>query len=171
MRSKKTKYVALSGLLFALAIILSFIESAVTPLLGLPPGVKIGLANIVVMYALFFMGRPWTFTLVFLKSLFVLLTRGVMAGALSLAGGLLSLGVMLVLTLGKKKPSYFILSVCGAVAHNIGQLLMINVLLTHSVYTFYYLPVLLLSGLLMGTLTSASLTALIPALTKIDFKN
>ena len=50
MRSKKAHEVALSGLLFALAIVLSMAESAITPLLGLAPGVKIGLANIVVRY-------------------------------------------------------------------------------------------------------------------------
>lgn len=57
MRNNKTRQVALSGLLFALAMALSFMESAITPLLGLIPGVKIGLANIVVMYALF----SWAF--------------------------------------------------------------------------------------------------------------
>ena len=56
MRNKKAHEVALSGLLFALAIVLSMAESAITPLLGLAPGVKIGLANIVVMYAVFFSG-------------------------------------------------------------------------------------------------------------------
>ena len=52
---EKTRHIALSGLLFALAMALSFIEgSLVIP--GLLPGMKLGLANIVVMYALFFMG-------------------------------------------------------------------------------------------------------------------
>ena len=57
MRSnyEKTKQVALSGLLFALAMALSFIEGSIT-FPGLLPGMKLGLANIVVMYALFFMG-------------------------------------------------------------------------------------------------------------------
>lgn len=149
---KRRCRVALMGLLFALSVVLSFLEGTLTPLLGLPPGVKLGLANVVVMYALFFLGRGSAFTLVLLKSFFVLLTRGAMAGALSLGGGLLSLGVMAVLCLFRSRPSVFILSVCGAITHNFGQLLVINLLMTQSVYTLYYAPVLLLSGLGMGAL-------------------
>ena len=52
---QKTRYIALSGLLFALAMALSFIEGTLV-IPGLLPGMKLGLANIVVMYALFFMG-------------------------------------------------------------------------------------------------------------------
>ena len=53
-RREQTRRVALLGMLFALAMVLSWLEGLVTPLLGLPPGVKPGLANIVVMYALLF---------------------------------------------------------------------------------------------------------------------
>ena len=86
MRSSqnKTRRIALSGLLFALTMALSFAESAIAPMLGLMPGVKIGLANIVVMYALFFMGAKQALSLALLKSFFVMLTRGVVAGFLSL---------------------------------------------------------------------------------------
>ena len=57
LRNEKTRRVALMGLLFALSVVLSFLEGTLTPLLGLPPGVKLGLANVVVMYALFFLGQ------------------------------------------------------------------------------------------------------------------
>ena len=169
MHNTKTRQIALMGLLFALAMVLSFLESMLTPLLGLPPGVKLGLANVVVMYALFFLGKPSALTLVLLKSAFALLTRGAMAGALSLGGGCASLAVMAVLCCFKSRPTYFILSVCGAVAHNFGQLLMVNLLLTRSVYTLYYAPVLLLSGLIMGAVTAISLKALLPALARMGF--
>ena len=76
--------VALGGLLFALAIALSMLESTITPLLGLMPGVKLGLANIVVMYALFFMGARQALYLDLLKALFVFLVSGWTAGFLSL---------------------------------------------------------------------------------------
>ena len=55
MRSQKSREVAWTGMLFALAIALSFLESAITPLLGLMPAMKLGLSNIVVMYALLFL--------------------------------------------------------------------------------------------------------------------
>ena len=84
---------ALSGLLFALAMALSFIEGTLV-IPGLAPGMKLGLANIVVMYALFFMGARQALYLDLLKALFVFLVSGWTAGFLSLCGGLLSLLVM-----------------------------------------------------------------------------
>jgi heptaprenyl diphosphate synthase len=66
-----------------------------------------------------------------------------------------------------KNASWYILSVSGALAHNFGQLLMINLLFTQSVYTVYYAPVLLVSGLVMGSITSVSLRAVMPALEKL----
>ena len=167
MKRGKAKHVALLGMLFALAMVLSVLEGLVTPLLGLPPGVKPGLSNIVVMYALFFLGGANALTLAVLKAFFAALTRGAMAGALSLAGGLASLAVMLALRLLWRDSSWFILSVSGAVAHNFGQLMIIRLLLTQSVYTLYYAPVLLLSGLVMGAVTSVSLRALLPALERL----
>ena len=65
---EKTRHIALSGLLFALAMALSFIEGTLT-IPGLMPGMKLGLANIVVMYALFFMGPRQALVLDVLLSL------------------------------------------------------------------------------------------------------
>ncbi|MEG0769754.1 MAG: Gx transporter family protein [Ruthenibacterium sp.] len=169
MRSSATKRVALIGMLFALAMVLSFAESALTGALGLPPGVKLGLANVVVMYALLCLGVRDALLLVLLKGLFGLLTRGAVAGALSVTGGLLSLLVLWLLCLLGQKKEYFILSVSAAVAHNAGQLLMLK-LLMKSRYTLYYAPVLLISGLGMGTLTALSLKAVLPALEKLGLK-
>ena len=84
-------------MLFALAIALSYLESLVSPLLGLMPAIKLGLSNIVVMYALLFLRTRTALLLVVLKALFAFLTRGATAGFLSLCGGALSLAVMLVL--------------------------------------------------------------------------
>ena len=90
MRSTKAREVAWTGMLFALAIALSFLESAITPLLGLMPAMKLGLSNLVVMYALLFLNTRTAAELVLLKALFALLTRGPTAGFLSLCGGVLS---------------------------------------------------------------------------------
>ena len=96
---EKTRRIALSGLLFALAMALSFIEGTLT-IPGLLPGMKLGLANIVVMYALFFMGPRQALVLDVLKALFVFLVSGFTAGFLSLCGGLLSLLLVLGLVMG-----------------------------------------------------------------------
>ena len=165
---EKTRRIALSGLLFALAMALSFMEGTLT-IPGLLPGMKLGLANIVVMYALFFMGPRQALVLDVLKALFVFLVSGFTAGFLSLCGGLLSLLVMWVLYYKLPfQPTWFILSVCGALAHNIGQLLGAGLILS-SAMSLYYAPVMLVLGLIMGALTSLTLKAILPALGRLGY--
>ena len=165
---KKTHEIALSGLLFALATALSFIEGTLV-IPGLMPGMKLGLANIVVMYALFFMGAKQALVLDLLKALFVFLVSGWTAGFLSLCGGLLSLLVMWILYYHfPVRPTWFILSVCGALFHNVGQLLGASVILS-STMSLYYAPIMLILGLVMGAVTSVTLRAILPALGKIGY--
>lgn len=157
---------ALLGLLLALALALSFFESLLPAMPFLPVGVKLGLSNIVTMYCLFFLGTGPAFTVACLKSGFVLLLRGPTGAAMSLAGGLVSVLVMLgcrrLLRLGER-----LTSIAGAVAHNVGQLAM-AVLLLRSAYALYYLPVMILSGMLMGSLTGILLRFVMPYLKKAD---
>ena len=83
--------------------------------------------------------------------------------------GMLSLLVMWVLYyLLPVRPTWFILSVCGALAHNIGQLLGAGLIISSSL-SLYYAPVMLVLGLVMGALTSITLKALLPALGKMGF--
>lgn len=167
-KQSKAKQVALSGMLFALAMALSFAEGTLT-IPGLLPGMKLGLANVVVMYALLFMGAKQALTLDLLKALFVFLVSGPTAGFLSLCGGLLSLLVMWSLyDLLPLRPTWFILSVCGALAHNVGQLIGAGFLLS-SALSLYYAPVMLVLGLVMGGLTALILRALLPALEKLGY--
>lgn len=163
MRSPKAREVAWTGMLFALAIALSFLESAVAPLLGLMPAMKLGLSNLVVMYALLFLNTHTAGELVLLKALFALLTRGPTAGFLSLCGGTLSFLVLLVLLHLPVSPGEFIFTVCGALAHNIGQLLGASVLLS-SAMALGYAPVLLVAGLCVGTLSCVLSRALFAAM-------
>ena len=140
-RGSKTQDIALSGLLFALAMALSFVEGTLV-IPGLMPGMKLGLANIVVMYALFFMGGKQALVLDLLKALFVFLVSGWTAGFLSLCGGLFSLLVMWVLYYHfPVQPTWFILSVCGALAHNVGQLLGASVILSSAMSLFFVIPI------------------------------
>lgn len=164
MKRNAARRIALTGLLFALAMALSFAENALAPLLGLPPGVKPGLANVVVMVALFLLNRRQAAALVVLKAGFNLLYRGGVAGAISLAGGLVSLLVMVMLMLPQKRPSVLIISIAGALAHNLGQFLMVWLLMGPTF--LYYLPVLLVAGVVMGSITAALLRVLLPALQK-----
>lgn len=158
--------VALLGLLFALSMVLSLVESSVSGMIPVP-GIKLGLSNIVTMYCLFCLGKGEAFTLAALKSLFVLLTRGAVGAALSLSGGLLSLAVMLLLNAaGRGKLSYTFLSILGGVSHNAGQLL-IAVPILGNTSVFYYFPILAVSGVAMGLMTGFLLRRLLPHLNRI----
>lgn len=162
MKRLSTRKTAQLGLLFALAMAFSFFESQITPLLGLAPGVKPGLANVVVMYSMIAMGAGSAVILTVLKAGFVLMVQGPMAAILSLFGGLCAFGGMLAVQ--KLKGTEFMISVTGAVLHNVGQLAALSILFIQSGYTFYYAPILLVSGLCMGTLTSWVLKQVRPLL-------
>ena len=149
-RNSKARRVALYGMLTALAFILSYVESLVPVTLGIP-GVKLGLANLVVVIALYTLDLKGAFVISVVRIVLSGLTFGGLFSMLySLAGGLLSFAVMAILS-RKKLLGTVGVSVCGGVAHNIGQLLVaMAVLETESVW--YYFPVLLISGSVAGVL-------------------
>lgn len=163
MRNLKAKNVALTGMLFSLAIALSWLESYVTPLLGLIPALKLGLSNIVVMYAILFLKTRTAFLLVILKALFAFLTRGATAGFLSACGGGLSLLVFWLLLQLPRPVSGYIFCVCGAVSHNLGQLAGASVILS-SAMVMAYAPILLIAGVLVGALSYILTKALFASL-------
>ncbi len=146
------------GLLFALAIILSYLESLVPQIIPVP-GIKLGLSNIVTMYCLFFLNAPSALLLALLKSLFVLATRGAVAALMSAAGGLCSVIVMVIVK--KFRASNGLTSVAGAVSHNLGQLIVEYAIIATPVL-FYYLPVLIISGVIMGIITALILRTVLP---------
>ena len=104
----KTKRMTTIALLFALAMVFSLLEGMIMPLFALPPGVKLGLSNIVVMYCMAFMGFSSAAQLTLLKGLFAFLTRGATAGFLATMGGMSSIIVMFILSKifkDKKEPA------------------------------------------------------------------
>lgn len=162
------KRVAYMGLLFALSIILSLVEGMVPALPMLPPGMKLGLSNVVIMYCLFFLNWKYAFALSLLKSLFVLLVNNPTAALLSLSGGLLSVTVMLLCLLPKRhKLTYLSISVIGAISHNLGQIGIFS-LLSGSGMVLYYLPAVLFSGVVMGLLTGLLLKTIMPLFRQIN---
>lgn len=153
-----------SAFLLALVIVLSFLESMLPPLVSFAPGIRLGLGNIVTMYALFTIDKKTAFMLNILKSCFVFATRGAIAAALSLTGGILSLVVIILLgAVLKQRSSYIALSVSGAVFHNVGQLAAISVLMNNAA-AFFYLPVLIIAGVVMGSVTGTVLNVVMPGL-------
>lgn len=143
----KTKQIALFGMLVALAFIFSYIEHLIP--LPLPTGVKLGAANIVILCALYFLGWKEAMAVSAVRIVLSGFAFGISTVPYSLAGGFLSLLVMMWL----KKGNLFGMtgvSVAGSVCHNIGQTLVAMALLGNK--TVYYFPLLLLSGIIAGVL-------------------
>jgi len=164
----KTKKIALIGLLLAIIAVLSAIEHILLPPLPfLPPNMKLGLSNIIVMYCVFFIGSAQAVTLNIAKSAFVLLMRGPIAATLSFCGGILSVCIIILLIkIFKERVSYISVSVAGAIAHNTGQFAAVSVII-NSPYIIYYLPALLISGVILGTVTGLLLRIIMPAFNHI----
>lgn len=140
--------VAYFGVFTALALIFSYIESLIPFQIGIP-GIKLGLANLIVVIALYKMSLREAYLL----SVTRVVLSGFIFGSLfsilySLAGALLSLTVMAVL---KKSGGFSVLgvSIAGGVMHNIGQLA-VAVFVVRTFSISYYLPVLLIAGLITG---------------------
>ena len=142
--------VAKLGLLTAVAIVLGYFEYLL-PVTGIP-GVKLGLANTVLLYALYLIDVPSAILLMFLKvGLSGLLFGGPAAMLYSLAGGVLSLVVM-ILARKSKGLSIVGVSVLGAVSHNIAQMV-VACFVVETRAILAYLPILLFAAAVTGTLT------------------
>ena len=149
MKNKRGR-VAVFGVFTALALIFSYVELLIPISFGIP-GAKLGLANLVIIIVLY--KTDWK------EALLLSVVRIVLAGFLfgnlfgilySLAGGILSLAVMALL---KRSGAFSIIgvSMAGGVSHNVGQLIM-AMLVVETYAVGYYLPVLLIAGLITGTL-------------------
>jgi heptaprenyl diphosphate synthase len=146
----KSQKVATYGLFVALAFILSYIES-LFPLSIAIPGIKLGLANLVVITALYKMGVKEAFVLSVIRIILVGFTFGNPSMMMfSLAGGLLS-WLLMVIFQKTKLFGMIGVSIIGGIAHNIGQIV-VSILVVENIDIIYYLPFLLVSGVIMGTL-------------------
>lgn len=155
---KKTKRLVLFAMLTAVAMILSYVESLL-PSVGIP-GVKMGLANIAVIFALFRFGWKEASALSLVRVVLVSLLFGSVGAMLySLAGAVLSLAVMALLRRIDRFSTVGI-SVAGGVAHNAGQILM-AMLILQTKQLLGYLPVLAVSGIAGGVLTGLAAALLI----------
>ena len=152
MRNKKVQQVALSGLLTSLMLVFGFIERQF-PLPVPVPGIKLGLANSVLLYALYMLGIRQSIVLMLLKSLMSwLIYMNLSAMLYSFAGGVLSVAAMILVS-RMKGVSPIGVSALGAVFFNIGQILMAAWVLGTPQLIVTYLPVLMVSGVLTGILT------------------
>ena len=162
----RNKRIALLGVIAALAIVLSYFESLIPPLIAIP-GVKMGLANIAVMFALYKFGMLEATVISLVRNIVVFLLFGsVIALIYSLAGAACSLLVMALLK--KFSPlSELGVSVSGGVTHNIAQIV-VAIFAFSTPSLILYLPVLLISGTVAGIVIGICSGMLIKKIKKID---
>lgn len=144
----KTQKIAMSAVLAALGLIFSYIEASMPFYIGIQ-GIKLGIANLVVIIALYTLGKSYAFSINVIRIIVAgLLFNGLFGALYSLAGATVSFIVMLIL----KRTNWFSIvgvSMAGGVFHNVGQLL-IAALLVSNIKIFLYFPVLLFSGMATG---------------------
>lgn len=147
-RTQRTRLLAIGAMFACLALIFSYVEAMIPFNAGIP-GVKLGIANLVVIIALYEMGPKYAFTINAIRIIVAgLLFNGAFGAIYSLAGGILSFLIMW----GLKKTNLFSMvgvSMAGGVAHNMGQLLVASAIVSN-LKMFLYFPVLMFSGLASG---------------------
>lgn len=160
---------AFTGMYAAIAIVLSYIEMLLPISIGIP-GAKPGFANIIIVFAIYSVGGVSALIINMIRILII----GMMFGNLisivfSLCGAILSLLVMILIKQIKGIHPLGV-SICGAVSHNLGQILAASFLVkTYSV--LYYLPFLIITGILSGIVIGIIAGLLLNRLKMVKFEN
>ena len=166
--TRMLKRIVMVAIFAAVAVVLSIVESII-PLNLQIPGAKLGLANIMILTCLYFLRGRDALMLVILKTIITAFIFGTFSSMLfSLFGSLFSFIVMfLVMKLGRNQVSLIGVSVVGGVGHNFGQITAASIVFqTSNIY--YYMPLLLVTGLVTGVLVGIAVKYLVPSLTKLS---
>ncbi len=156
----KVQRLVFISILAALALVLSFYE-AMIPIHFTFPGVKLGLANVVILCSLYFFSFGEVLLLSILRIGLGSLFTSPISFFYSLSGGLMSLIVMfLLIRFANNKMSPIGISVVGSVFHNIGQLMVVAIITQVSVALSYF-PILAVSGIVTGVITGVAVKYLI----------
>lgn len=166
----KTKKLALMAVLTAIALTVFVIESQIPPIVPIP-GVKLGLANMITLVAMLVLGRKEAGAILAVRILMGSMFAGGVSGFLfSLAGGTLAYLVMMLLVGIFPEKLLWVVSVFGAIAHNIGQLA-VAVWVSGTPSIIVYGPTLMASGIITGAFTGIGAYYLVKALGKLDKNN
>ena len=165
---KKYRQLPLCALLISLALALSYTERFISLQLLVPlPGIKLGLANIVTLTALYLLGTKSAFAILVVRVLMGSMFGGGPTGLFfSMTGGLLAMTVM---ALTKRIPLFSVygVSILGAAAHNIGQICA-SMVLMRSVFIIGYLPYLLGVSLFTGFATGTACAGILKILSSVQ---
>ncbi len=164
----KTKRLALTGILAAAALALSFAEKFLIAALPLPMGVKPGFSNIIVMFTCGSLGLLPALAIAAVKAFFSALLSGWISGLISFCGGILSVLTMYTaIRLTKGRLSYTGISVLSSCMHNMGQLTAASAISGTFLFTGYA-PVLIVSGVIFGAVTGTVMNIILPHLNRLD---
>ncbi len=148
----KTKKLTFMAMLLAIALTVFMVEARIPPPVPIA-GVKLGLANVVTLAALVWLGRGEALTLLILRVILGSVFTGQAVSFLySMAGGLLCFAAMCAALKLLGRQRLWVVSVFGAIFHNLGQII-VAAALTGSLGVLAYLPALLISGVLTGAFT------------------
>lgn len=146
-----TRKITTAALLTAIALIIFIVEAQLPPILPIP-GIKLGLANIVTLFALFVVGPAMAFMVLVARIILGgLLTGQLVSIIYSLAGGLLSFTVCACIYRFFPRNQVFVISIISAVLHNVGQIAAAALMTSAAI--FAYLPILTVSGIITGLFT------------------
>ena len=167
MKNNRTKRLTIDALLTAVALIIFVVEAQIPPVVPIP-GVKLGLANIITVFAMFLLGPKDTLAILLCRIVLGNLLGGqLMSFLFSLVGGIFCYLIMFLLRRILSMKQIWVASVIGAVFHNIGQILVAMIVL-QTAGIIVYLPFLLLSGIIAGVFTGLVAQALVARFMKTD---
>lgn len=162
-----TKKLTQMALLTAISMIVFLIEAQI-PLPFAVPGVKLGVANVITLYAIWTLGPKEAGAILLIRVILGNLVAGsVMSMAFSLAGGLLCWVIMCLLKPVMKRNQIWIMSILGALGHNAGQLL-VAAFVTGTASIAWYAPVLVIAGTITGFFTGQCAQILLNHMDKIQ---
>lgn len=155
-------------MLLGLALIIFTVEAQIPPIAPIP-GIKLGLANVVNLMVLYMLGRKESFTVLVLRIGLSSIFSGNITGFMySFSGGLVSFMVISATSFFLKENRMWIVSVFGAIGHNIGQIMMALFLLK-TPQLIWYLPILLISAVITGFFTGIVAQITLKKLRKIHY--
>lgn len=164
-----TKKIAKMSMLLAISVVLSLIENLIPIFNGIVPGIKLGLANTVVLFALYMFSFKDAIYLSLMRVFLIgILRTGVFSITFffSLSGGLLSI-IMMYIVKKYTKLSIVGVSIVGAISHSVGQII-IAIIFLSNVNIMYYLPILLVGSIITGVVVGISANKVIKYYSKTN---
>lgn len=165
MKKTSVRRLTFMAVLTAIALTIFMLEAQLPPLAPIP-GIKLGLANIITVYAVFALGPGSAAMILLARIILGSLFAGGMTIFYSLAGGFCCYLVSVLISRIVTKKQMWVCSVLGAAAHNAGQIAA-AVFITRTPALVVYLPILMVSGILAGLFTGLCAQFLLARLEKL----